>query len=495
MNGELRSVAGTERDPLVISRAHQVLESSADKEIDAIVRVAAQIVGVPTAAVNIIDNLRQYPAAVIGFAGAESPRSDSMCAIRLDDHAFVCISDASSDATYRHNPWVTGKLGRVRFYASAPLITAEGHALGTLCVFDSVARQVTDEQITALKDLALIAAALLERRKQARQHAELAAEFEARQRLTDTVLHTIDVAVIAADPTGHLTLFNRAARDWHGLDADPNLSPADHATRYDLFEADGVTPLAADRIPLACALREGTVDGAEMVIKPQGHTARHLVATGRSLIAGDGTLLGAVVAMTDVTEDRAHRRALHEAHEQLARAAETDSLTRLANREGIRRWLADHIAAMDPVEDRLALAYIDLDNFKHINDAYGHAVGDAVLRGVASSLKHACRPDDLRGRLGGDEFILAAVLSATADMDAWHRQVEASTFTTIAGVTVQASVGTIQFSPSGHTTIDTLIDHADQAMYRAKDRRRQPSRSSQILCQERLWLTSGGSAE
>ena len=468
------SAAAVEREPRRLAALHEfrLLDTPADDELKAVVRVAAMVAGVPTATLNLIDEHRQCQLATTGFEGGDSPRSDSMCAIRLAGGEFVHVPDASDDPVYQHNPWVTGTLAHVRFYASAPLITTDGHAMGTLCVFDTVPHHLTDEQIARLQDLAQITLALFECRRQARLNAELAAAAEARQRLTDTVLETIDVAVVAADHTGHLTLFNRTARAWHGMDADPDLNPAEHADRYHLYEADGITPLRPERIPLACALREGAVEGAEMVIKPAGQPARHLIANGRSLIAGDGTPLGAVVAMTDVTNDRTHLQALRQAHLQLARAAETDSLTGLANRAGIRRWLADNIATMHPTDDRLALAFIDLDHFKHVNDTRGHAIGDAALRGIAASLTQVCRPGDLQGRLGGDEFTVAAILPPTADVDDWRRRVETAATTTVGDVTVCGSVGIIVLTEAAHCSIDELIDRADQAMYQTKARGR-----------------------
>jgi diguanylate cyclase (GGDEF)-like protein len=472
VNDESTTAPGGEHLRLAALHDYRLVDEPADSALEAVVRVAALLAGVPTATANILDQHRQCQLTTTGFTGGDSPRAESMCAVRLLDGETVYVPDASRDPVYRHNPWVTGVRGDVRFYASAPLITADGHVLGTLCVFDEVPRELSGEQIAGLEDLAEVVIALFERRRQARLHAELAAAAEARQRFTDTVLDTIDVAVVAADGNGRLTLFNRAARDWHGLDPDPHLDPREHADRYDLFEADGFTALAADRIPLGRALRDGAVHGAEMVIKRPGETARHLVVSGRSLVGDDGGTLGAVVAMTDVTSDRAHRQELHQAHQRLARAAETDSLTGLVNRAGIRRWLADNTAAMHPADDRLVLAFIDLDHFKDINDARGHATGDAVLRGVAGSLSQVGRPGDLHGRLGGDEFTVAAILPATADIDAWRRRIEASATTTVGDVTVRGSVGTVVLSAANRCTVDELIDRADQAMYRSKARRR-----------------------
>lgn len=310
---------------------YQLLDEPADEELEAVVRLAAFVAGVPTATLNLIDANRQCQLTTFGFEGADTARDDSMCAIRFRDGVLVHVPDASLDPVYKHNPWVTGQLADVRFYASAPLVTPRGHALGSLCVFDSITGRLTRDQVTRLEDLAAIAVALFERRRQARMNLHLAAEAqeqrelaelalrqaESQQEFTDAVLETIDVAVVAADADGRLTLFNRAARDWHGLDADPTVAPDDQAARYSLFAADGVTPLTADEIPLHQARHDGKVTGQEIVIAPPERPATRARVAGRAMTRLDGSSIGAVVAMTDVTAERAQQAALEAAHAEL----------------------------------------------------------------------------------------------------------------------------------------------------------------------------------
>ncbi|MEU7901455.1 ATP-binding protein [Actinoplanes sp. NPDC049118] len=309
-----------ERQRLAALHGYRVLDAPADDELEAVVRVAAMVAGVPTAVLNLIDENRQCQLTSTGFAGADSPRADSMCAVHFREGGFVWVADAAADPVYKDNPWVDGRLGNVRFYVSAPLVTPEGHALGALCVFDSVPRELGDEQIARLEDLARVVLALFERRRQARINGELAAVAEARKQFTDAVLETVDVAIIAADPAGRPTLFNRAGRDLHGRDADPSVAPDDFAAAYGLFRTDGVTPLTGDEVPLLRALHHGAVSGAELIIRPPGGPDRHVVSGGRSLTDSEGTVVGAVVAMADVTDDRARRRSLELAHAELLRS-------------------------------------------------------------------------------------------------------------------------------------------------------------------------------
>ncbi|GGQ61081.1 sensor histidine kinase [Couchioplanes azureus] len=312
-------MSAEEQRRLAALHEYRLLDAPADDELEAVVRVAAMVAGVPTATLNLIDEHRQCQLTTTGFAGGDSPRSDSMCAVRFQTGEFTYVPDASADPTYAANPWVTGLLADVRFYASAPLVTPQGYALGTLCVFDSQPRELSEDQIARLKDLAKVVLALFERRRQARVNAQLLAEAEDRRQFTNAVLDTIDVAVMAADPSGRVTVFNRTGREWHSdMSREPDVAPEQVAERYKLFRTDGVTPLTPEEVPLLRALRGGTVSGAEIVIRSPGTAPRHVVVGGRGLRSTSGAPLGAVIAMTDVTADRARRRALEKAHTDLA---------------------------------------------------------------------------------------------------------------------------------------------------------------------------------
>src|SRR4051794_38252155 len=100
--------------------------------------MAVSICGVPTATLNLIDENRQCQLTTTGFDGSDSPRVDSMCAVRFEKGEVVYRPDARLDPVYAGNPWVTGVYADVRFYLSAPLVTPRGHALGSLCVFDGL---------------------------------------------------------------------------------------------------------------------------------------------------------------------------------------------------------------------------------------------------------------------------------------------------------------------------------------------------------------------
>jgi PAS domain-containing protein len=233
----------------------------------------------------------------------------------------VHVPDARVDPLYQHNPWVTGALGRLRFYASAPLVTPQGYALGTLCVFDVEPHELTAEQMAQLTDLAGIVVAFFERRREARLTAELADAARGKQQWTDILLETIDAAVIACDERYRITLWNRAAREWHGRTGEGDPSRVDIARRFGLFEPDGVTPIPDADLPLQVSLRDGVVvTGREMTIRRPVGEPMHVRVNARPLHGPDGVVIGAVMAQVDLTTDVTRRRLIEEARARLAEA-------------------------------------------------------------------------------------------------------------------------------------------------------------------------------
>ncbi|MCI2240519.1 GGDEF domain-containing protein [Kineococcus sp. TRM81007] len=156
-----------------------------------------------------------------------------------------------------------------------------------------------------------------------------------------------------------------------------------------------------------------------------------------------------------------------DAHRALAEQARTDALTGLANRAAFTEALER--AAADPAT-RFSVVFVDLDDFKVVNDGHGHAAGDELLRCVAHRLRQVVREEDLCARLGGDEFaVLVRGLTGTAATDLAGRLVESAVLPVdVPGgrVRVGASVGVAHRSPGEDA--EQVVQHADVAMYAAK---------------------------
>lgn len=177
---------------------------------------------------------------------------------------------------------------------------------------------------------------------------------------------------------------------------------------------------------------------------------------------------GAGIALTlrDISEIKAHEQTL-------ADLANNDSLTKLPNRRWLMNFLPAAIRRAARGRGRLALFFIDLDNFKLINDTLGHEAGDKLLVQAASLIKGAVRSSDHVVRLGGDEFTVvleqmedASDISRVAE-NIIEALVQGLTTTTSGGHRVSASVG-ISIYPDHGNDADTLIKHSDVAMYAAK---------------------------
>ena len=148
---------------LAALRRYRILDTDPERAFDDLTMLASHICGTPIALISLIDADRQWFKSRVGISIAETSRSVSFCTHVIQQRDLCVVPDARNNATFRNNPFVTAENG-IRFYAGAPLVTPQGHALGTLCVLDKVPRTLTPEQIEALEALRRQAEAQLELR-------------------------------------------------------------------------------------------------------------------------------------------------------------------------------------------------------------------------------------------------------------------------------------------------------------------------------------------
>jgi diguanylate cyclase (GGDEF)-like protein/PAS domain S-box-containing protein len=307
------------------------------------------------------------------------------------------------------------------------------------------------------------------------------------------LLDTLDEGIVACDAEGRMTIFNPAARRLHGLadDVEPiGRIPSSRMLRH----PDGTTIEPEDN-PLLLAMSGERLRNVEIILAPPGGELRKVSVNGQALVDEDGWKLGAVVAMHDVTEQKRNE-------ERLADLAHHDPLTGLANRILLAVRMREavdslydhqHAGAGPPAPDPndpdralpehpgVAVYLLDLDNFKEINDDFGHDVGDDLLVAVARRLAALVRPSDTVARLGGDEFVVVCEIESGEEemlrisrriSSALARPYRIDSRTLVA----EASVGGV-FVDDPDTDPSKLLSLADDAMYGVKWSRRRQRRS------------------
>ena len=252
-------------------------------------------------------------------------------------------------------------------------------------------------------------------------------------------------------------LANRVASEQFGVPREEIVGK----TASDLFPPHSVDAITEDDDSL---LQSGNFFKDEHLWDSQAYGKRYITSTRIGIRDGSGDIRYIVNVVNDVTERR-------RAHERIAHLAHYDPLTDLPNRALFREQMQRELQKVSR-GGQFALLYIDVDEFKGINDSLGHQVGDELLKAVAGRIKGCIRETDLIARLGGDEFAVIQTgiegVNDVTDFVIRIREALRQPYQCLGHhLSSEASIG-IALAPQDGTDIDQLIKNADLAMYGAK---------------------------
>jgi diguanylate cyclase (GGDEF)-like protein/PAS domain S-box-containing protein len=383
--------------------------------------------------------------------------------IMAADHVVVVV-DARADP--RTNKQIVAQLHN-RTIINVPLILAEQRmgavGMGTYGDVEGV-RPPSPWQIDFMQAMAGHVAVAMDRVRfmQARKEAEDAL-YQEKERLQVT-LHSIGDAVISTNANGDLLYINPAAEALTGWALTAAVGKP-YRRVFSLLDPEGGDPLVEDMV--ANAITTGEVQRYPDLCLQQLYSGNVLVEAAVSPIRdADGNVQGAVLVFRDVTEQR-------RLSSEIAYQATHDELTGLGNRRAFEQALALAFERTRGLAMHHVVCYLDLDDFKVVNDTCGHTAGDAMLREIASLFAGLLREEDQLCRIGGDEFgILLTGQSVTAALLVAERLQQC-----LAGYHfvwldqrfgVGVSIGMVALDARTES-VGALLQAADSACYVAKD--------------------------
>jgi diguanylate cyclase (GGDEF)-like protein/PAS domain S-box-containing protein len=381
--------------------------------------------------------------------------SDSPCRelVTSNEHLFVHADGGCQLFTGS----AAGYALRAQAYVGAALFDSQHEKVGVLAVLHDEPLPDAELSRSIISVFAARAGAELER--QGAQRA-LTEETERAQ----VTLHSIGDAVVTTDATGNVEYLNPVAE---GLTGWVTEQARGQSARVVCHIVDEHTREAVEDPISRCLQRGGvaSLPGSPVLLGRHGGEVA-IESSAAPIRAGGRRPTGAVMVLRDVSEARRLNR-------EISHQASHDPLTGLVNRREFERRLEEAVAGARKNQVHHALCYLDLDQFKVVNDTCGHVAGDELLRQLSGVLRHQVRDSDTLGRLGGDEF---GVLLQNCPIDRARgiadnlRQVirefryvwQDRTFE------VGVSVGVVAVTPVAQS-ISELLSQADVACYAAKD--------------------------
>lgn len=291
-------------------------------------------------------------------------------------------------------------------------------------------------------------------------------------------LDTLVEGLLLLDKNERVVLANRSFEQATGLHRDQ--LAGQQASTIPLF----ANSMGDQPLPWIVTLSEGTTVRGEMLTLNYGNRIATFSVSSNAVMDDSGKLQGAVASFEDVTqleEQRSHLRdmvstlkdsasEIKRKNRELEYLATRDPLTNCLNRRSFFRQFDEHWSSAQTSKGQLSSFMVDIDHFKNINDTYGHAVGDEVLKAVGSRLSDSVRSTDIVSRYGGEEFAVllpgASIEKAVEIAEKIRVALEQLSFS-IDELTISASLGVSSLSLGPQSPQD-LLEQADKCLYVAK---------------------------
>jgi diguanylate cyclase (GGDEF)-like protein len=481
-----------------------ILDTASEERFDRITRLAARMFACEFSTISLIDVDRQWFKSEENVGLCETPRSTSFCSHTILRNKVFVVNDTLKNEDFSDNPLVVNA-PFVRFYAGIR-ISIGGHHIGALCVFDTKPHDFSDEQAQALQDLADIVVDELNKDEALSTQLislKLQNKLEEADKLTrvrsvllkkvvnsfslQPVLNEI-VTAIEQDYMGQYCSILLLDGNNLLFGAGPSLpdfyNEAIHGIKIGVGQGScGTTAFTAKRTIVDDISTHPYWTNWAPIASRAGLAA----CWSEPIKSADGKVLGTFAiyhsntAFPSVQEiERIEQFAdiasiaieRYHASELIWRQANFDELTQLPNRILMQEHLKQALSTANRNKTLVAVMFIDLDNFKDINDTLGHSAGDNLLIACSQRIKSTIREKDIVARLGGDEFIVIINdLLKVSDIDVIANKLieEISQGFVLQDEVVHttASIG-LTLYPNDADSVAGLLKNADQAMYGAK---------------------------
>jgi len=423
--------------------------------------------------IHLRDEQRQVLQAHIDWTAVQMPFDACFCSHTAGQNDPYVVSDLREDPRFCNHTLVMGEPS-LRFYAGYPLMTGGNEKLGSLCIFDSVPRQLTAVQQETLRALARQIAAHIELKNQV---TALGAEIQEKNDLVRALetsdsrfrafLNASPVSVLMKDEESRMLYCNKALADRFGATPEDWIGKTDLETWprevAETFRKSDLQALESNR---EIHFEDRTMGPDGRMVTWDVHKYPFVDASGNRSLA----CMALDVTRTWEAQQEVQRvqQELRVANDRLHTLSLTDALTGLMNRRALEGCLENELARCVLTGAPLSLFMLDIDNFKSFNDSHGHVYGDEVLRGVSVLMQQWTRRGDMVARYGGEEFlVILPCTDAIVALRVAERVREAIEGANWKFLPITVSIGVAAWH-EGIVTMTDFIHEADEALYAAK---------------------------